>query len=261
MSPHRGACCSVAARRALRRGPLRPGRSAPMPSTLHYADHAERPPAIAPRRPSISAPTHADCHTALTRRIARTARHPCTHMRSAHPDRSPSSSPRVGALVHPVVSPHDPASRRIALTASAAVCGSDGESGGGKAAVCPRCPCCNALAFPHTHAATARHRTPLRPTRRAALPRTAPPWPSRNTARPAHSATTPNCAALPLAPHCTPPTAHCTAHATHRARPVPYCGHTARRNPMRHQARRALSTRAGTRESLTTEYKMCARAN
>ena len=93
---------------------------------------------------------------------------------------------------------------------------------------------------------------------RAALPRTAPPWPSHNTARPAHSATTPNCAALPLAPHCTPPTAHCTAHATHRARPVPYCGHTARRNPMRHQASRGLSTRAGTRESLTTEYKMCA---
>ena len=227
-------------RRALRRGPLRPGRSAPMPSTLHYADHAERPPAIAPRRPSISAPTHADCHTALTRRIARTARHPCTHMRSAHPDRSPSSSPRVGALVHPVVSPHDPASRRIALTASAAVCaGAMGKAGVGRrrcahaAHAAMRSPSHTPTPPPH---ATARRCGPHAVQHCRAQLRTAPPWPSRNTARPAHSATTPNCAALPLAPHCTPPTAHCTAHATHRARPVPYCGHTARRNPMRHQA-------------------------
>ena len=253
------AACSVAARRALRHGPLRPGRSVPMPSTLHYADHAERPPTRhRTRRPSISAPTHADCLTALTRRIARTATamHP-------HAQRTPGSKPKQQSSCRCT----RPPSRVAARPRQPAHCAhsfSRGLRGSKATAPTPRPHSALPIAAQPEHGVFRRVTTLklkvccLSIRDRAALPRTAPPWPSHNTARPAHSATTPNCAALPLAPHCTPPTAHCTAHATHRARPVPYCGHTARRNPMRHQASRGLSTRAGTRESLTTEYKMCA---
>ena len=191
----------------------------PMPNGHPPSHHAH---------PSISAPTHADCHTP-SRRIARTA--PPMH---PHAQRTPGVEARAAFLVQVHSSsrvaarPRQPAH---ALTASAAICaGAMGKAGVGRrrcahaAHAAMRPPSHTPTPPPHSTARRLAH-TPC-----STAAHSHRPWPSRNTARP-HCATTPNCAALPPAPHCTPPTAHCTAHATHRARPAPYCGHTARRRP------------------------------
>ena len=84
------AACSVAARRALRHGPLRPGRSVPMPSTLHYADMPNgRPPAIAhDARPSALRRTPiASLRSRAELRAPRAAMHP-------HAQRTPGSKPK-----------------------------------------------------------------------------------------------------------------------------------------------------------------------
>ena len=70
----------------------------PMPSALHYAAHAERPPAIAPRTPVHQRSDARRLPHAVTPNCAHRAAHAPTcaaHTRS----RSPSSIPRAGALV------------------------------------------------------------------------------------------------------------------------------------------------------------------
>ena len=158
-------------RRALRRGPLRPGRSAP------HAVHA------ALRCPCRTATRHRTTHTrpsalrrtpiATLRRHAelRAPRRPCTHMRSAHPESKPEqhSSCR---CTRPVVSPHDPASRRMHSQLQPRSARERWEKRGWEGGGVPTLPMLQCARLP-TH--PRRHRAPphaVRPTRRAALPRT-----------------------------------------------------------------------------------------
>ena len=227
----------------------------PMPSTLHYAAHAERPPAIAPRTPVHQ---RSDArrlpHCAVTPNCAHRAAHAPTcaaHTRS----RSPSSIPRVGALVQSCRRTTPPAGA-CTHSFSRGLRGSDGKSGGGKAAVCPRCPCCNAPAFPHTHAATARHRTPFGPHAvqhcRALAPTMAITQHRSPTLR---HYTELRCTTPSTTLHAAHGALHCPCHTP---RPPSAVLRPHRPPPPMRQARRALPPQGGTRGSLTAEYNMCA---
>ena len=201
-------------RRALRRGPLRPGRSAP------HAVHA------ALRCPCRTATRHRTTHTrpsALRRtpiaslrsraelRAPRAAMHP-------HAQRTPGSKPKQQSSCRCT----RPPSRVAARPRQPAHCAhsfSRGLRGSKATAPTPRPHSALPIAAQPEHGVFRRVTTLklkvccLSIRDRAALPRTAPPWPSHNTARPAHSATTPNCAALPLAPlHAAHGALHCPCH-------------------------------------------------
>ena len=205
----------------------------PMPNGHPPSHHDARPSALR-RTPIATLRRHAEL---------RAPRRPCTHMRSAHPESKPEQSSC--RCTRPVVSPHDPASRRMHSQLQPRSARERWEKRGWEGGGVPTLPMLQCARLP-TH--PRRHRTPphaVRPTRRAALPRTrtdhghhaTPPAHTAPLHRTAlhypqhHTARRPRRTALPM-PHtapaqrrtaATPPAA---AHAAGKEGPSPPSRHT-----------------------------------